>query len=327
MKQENMEKSYPLSARIIRDLGDVENELIRVISAYDGELGKPAVSTVEAGGKRLRPALVLVCGQAGDYDLSHLMPAALSVELVHTATLVHDDVLDQTKTRRGVATVNASWGSSTAVATGNLLLGKAFSLISENSCNEAVKVLADVAEMLSYGELRQQQSVSDLDFGVDTCLTRIKYKTASLFSGCCQLGSLATSASGDDIAALKKYGEYLGMAFQIFDDILDFEADEDEFGKPVGSDLRDGIPSYPIVIALEKEHSRNLRKVLLKRRPSDADISESMDYITRCGAIEKSREDANSFIKEAYKATRGLSKKSLIPQLESISQFVVDRYN
>jgi heptaprenyl diphosphate synthase len=320
-------KSYPISQTILTDLAKVDTALKEELHRYNGALQEAASLTVKAGGKRLRPALVLICGQAGRYDLSKLMPAALAVELLHTATLVHDDVLDVNPLRRGLETVNARWGSKTAIATGDMLLGKSFSLMSGSMSPEAVKVLAEAALDLSAGEMMQQRSVREPDTGVDEYLERVRLKTAVLFKASCFLGVSVSGADTMTAEALGRYGEHLGMAFQIFDDVLDIVADEEILGKPVGGDLRDGTPTYPVISALGKNGSDVLHKIMTCEEPDELDVQASLGFIKQCGAIEESRELAKSYIDKSYTVIEEISNKGLKQELRDVGQFVIDRYN
>lgn len=320
-------KSYPISKKVLTDLALVETALTEEIRRHKGALRDAASQTVKAGGKRLRPALVLVCGQAGSYDLEKLMPAALSVELLHTATLVHDDVLDENRMRRGIETVNTKWGRPTAVATGDMLLGKSFGLISESSSHESVRILAEASLDLCKGEMMQQRSVRRPDTDIDKYLERVRLKTAVLFKASCLLGAVASGAEAETTDMLGLYGERLGIAFQIFDDVLDVVAEEEKLGKPVGGDLRDGTPTYPIIQALKRSGSDVLRKVVTTDKPDEKDVQVSLEFIKKSGAIEESRELAKSFINKSAEAIEELPDEKLKAELTAVGKFVIERYN
>ncbi len=319
-------KSYPISKKILTDLALVETALTEEIHRHTGALKDAASQTIKAGGKRLRPALVLVCGQAGRYDLGKLMPAALSVELLHTATLVHDDVLDENRLRRGIETVNTKWGRPTAVATGDMLLGKSFSLISESMDHESVRILAEASLDLCKGEMMQQRSVGKPETGTDDYLERVRLKTAVLFKASCLLGAVATGAAPDVADMLGMYGENLGMAFQIFDDVLDVVAEEEKLGKPVGGDLRDGTPTYPVIRALARDGSDILRNVMTTENPDETGVQTSLEFIKNSGAIEESRELAKSYIDKSLQEIEELPDEKLKAELKAVGKFVIDRY-
>jgi heptaprenyl diphosphate synthase len=321
-------KSSPIPAQILRDLSKVETRLDEVMADCTSPLKEAAEATIEAGGKRLRPALVLTCGQAGVYDLERLMPLALSVELIHTATLVHDDILDRAATRRGIPTINARWGTKMAIASGNLLLGRAFILLTSYENPRIMKRMAETALSLSSGELMQQAQSDKRNLSVQSCLERMRNKTASLFSACAELGALVSGASEQDVLALRHYGLNLGMAFQIFDDVLDLTADEKRLGKPVGSDIRDGTVTLPMLYAmgeLELEEKSELENILNKESPAEEEVAEGVRIVLATGAIDRAREEARSFVRKAFQAIVELSDTKLRRNLEAVGRFVVER--
>lgn len=319
-------KSSPIPAQILRDLGKVETRLDEELADCTSPLKEAAEATIEAGGKRLRPALVLTCGQAGVYDLERLMPLALSVELIHTATLVHDDVLDGAATRRGIPTINARWGTKTAIASGNLLLGRAFILLTRYENPRIMKRMAETALSLSSGELMQQAQSDERNLSVQSCLERIRNKTASLFSACTELGASVSGATEQDVLVLRDYGLNLGMAFQIFDDVLDLTADEKRLGKPVGSDIRDGTMTLPLLYAMQElEGESELENILCKESPAEQEVARAVKIVLATSAIDRAREEARSFIDKALAAVEGLTNAKLRKDLEAVGRFVVKR--
>lgn len=316
-------KSYSIPTKILKDLEKVEQALNKVVVDYPPPLREAAALTISAGGKRLRPALVLICGQAGKYNLSRLMPVALAVELIHTATLVHDDVLDEAESRRGQTTVNVRWGEERAVATGDVLFGKAFEILSQGSSAKAIEIMAETSLALSLGELMQQEAAHQVDEDMERCLTRIRNKTAVLFSACCGLGALASEACEGDVSALSRYGENLGMAFQIYDDILDLTSDERVLGKPVGTDLKDGTVTLPILYALQEQDV--LKKLLKKKILTEEEVNQAIEIILKTKAVEKAGAKAKAYLDEAFAAIKNLSNSSLREELEAIGHFVVKR--
>jgi heptaprenyl diphosphate synthase len=321
-------KLYPIPPRIAVDLERIETALSGILDAYEGRLKEPASYTVAAGGKRLRPALTLIAGQAGTYDYEKLKPVALSAELLHTATLVHDDVLDEAGLRRGRETVNARWGEKAAIGTGNMLLTESFAVLCGESQPLAMKGMTECAALLSAGELMQHKALRDPDLKVDEYNRRVCYKTAALFAACCELGARAAGAGTADVKALKQYGECLGMAFQVFDDILDITADTATLGKPVGGDIRDGTVTLPVIFALAKQEDERLREIITAGVPlDDATVTEAIEIIKESGGIDKARAAARGYMERAYADIENVSKKALKKELIAIGEFVIDRYN
>ncbi len=321
-------KTYPIPQRIASDLERIENALSGVLDAYPGRLKDPAGYTVAAGGKRLRPALTLIAGQAGTYDYDKLEPVALSAELLHTATLVHDDVLDEADLRRGLETVNARWGEKTAIATGNMLLTEAFAALCDKSEPFVMKGMTDCAALLSEGELLQQKALRNAGLKLDEYNRRVCYKTAALFAACCEFGARVGGAGMADVKALKQYGECLGMAFQVFDDILDIIADQETLGKPVGGDLRDGTVTLPVIYALAEKDSRRLKEIITADGPlDDATVDEAIGLIKDSRGVEQAGAVARDYLDRALAGIENVSKKALKVELTAIGEFVIDRYN
>ncbi|HLQ62501.1 MAG TPA: polyprenyl synthetase family protein [Candidatus Acidoferrales bacterium] len=203
-----------------------------------------------AGGKRLRPALVLLCGRLGAYDLERLLPAAWAVELMHAATLVHDDVIDRSPTRRGRPTVAASRGEPAAIVVGDYYFARAYLEASRTGVPEVVADLATAVMRICAGELAQQAARYRYRVTREEYMARIEGKTAALTAACCGIGALVGGLPAAERHALQRYGRLLGLAFQIADDVLDYTASADELGKPVGQDLLEGFATLPVMLAL-----------------------------------------------------------------------------
>ncbi len=320
-------KTYPVPARIVRDLKTVEASLGTMMAAYPGDLGQPARHVVESGGKRLRPALVLISGQAGDYDYDALEPVAVCAELLHTATLVHDDILDGAAERRGRETVNGRWSEPIALATGNMLLAASFAALCGRAAPRVMTGMTVAAELLSAGETMQQQALRDTALSIEDYTRRVCYKTASLFAACCELGGVAGGATETDTRALKQFGECLGLAFQVFDDVLDIVADEAKLGKPVGADVRDGTVTLPAIYALAADASGELKTILEDPEAPEEAVRRALGIIVACGGVERAKSDAREYVSRALESIEHVSRKALKSELTAIGEFVVDRYN
>lgn len=204
----------------------------------------------EAGGKRVRPALVLLSAKLGThYDLERLTPAAMAVELVHAATLVHDDVIDRSPTRRGRPSVAAALGDEPAIVVGDYYFAKAYEQAAHSQSPEVVAILAEAVMKICAGEVRQQAIRYLYSTSVDEYMERIEAKTATLLAACCDIGALLGGLKHAERDALREYGRRLGLAFQIADDVLDYMGSEDETGKPSGHDLAEGFATLPLMLA------------------------------------------------------------------------------
>ena len=296
-------------------LGEAE-ELLRAAVAGHGEtLGEDAAATLEAGGKRLRPMLVLLCAGPGGGE--EAVRAAAAIELIHMATLVHDDVLDDAPLRRGLPTVAASSGVERAVATGDLLFSRAFALLAEAGDDRSVALLADASVALARGELAQRRDAFDLAVSEERYLDRCRLKTARLFECACLLGR--------DEAELREFGAGVGLAFQLLDDVLDVSGPPERTGKARGTDLLDGTITLPLIEAAKSDPG--LREVDL--HALDAVAAEVVcDRIEATGALERVRARALQLVAEAKQA---LERSSFEPEqrqlLALVADGVVQRYS
>ncbi len=296
-------------------LGEVEEQLREAVAGHGDLLGAAAAATLAAGGKRLRPMLVLLC--AGEAGGAASVRAATAIELVHMATLVHDDVLDEAPLRRGHPTVAASSGRDRAVATGDLLFSRAFALLAEGGDGRAVSLLAEASVALARGELVQRQDAFDLAISERRYLDRCRLKTAKLFECACLLGH--------DDAHLRGFGADVGLAFQLLDDVLDVAGPPERTGKARGTDLLDGTVTLPLIEAAAADPG--IREVDL--RGLDPAAAEALcDRIAATGALDRVRARALEMVATAK---RELAQATFAPEqrqlLELVADGVVQRYS
>jgi geranylgeranyl pyrophosphate synthase len=293
----------------------VEEVLATAAGFGRGALGEHARATIAAGGKRLRPMLVfLAAGADAPDDDEGLVRAAAAVELVHSATLVHDDVLDGADLRRGRPTVVAAAGREMAVAVGDLLFARAFAELVRNGRVDEVRVLSRASSSLAAGELLQREDAWRADVSVERYLHRCELKTARLFEAACRLGALEASGPAD---ALGAFGTHIGLAFQLLDDVLDVSGPAERTGKNRGTDLLDGTVTLPYILARERDPAIPEPRAIT---PADADAV--CDRIAATGALEDVRAKALAMVDEA---------KAALPRpdraLELVADGVVDRYS
>ena len=292
------------------DLKLLEVELLSVIHSPEELITDMSQHLVEAGGKRLRPALYFMCAQNGACDTERLMPMAIAIELIHMATLVHDDVIDNSAIRRGRPTANSCWGNHSSVLIGDYLFAKAFSLVANKANNQMLKVLTDVICSMCEGEINQNRSTFNADQGENDYLGRIAQKTADFLAASCELGGLMAGCSSSDVAAFREYGYSLGMAFQITDDILDITSSSEELGKPVGNDLRQGIVTLPVIYALEHSPEREeLRGIVQTKNMSEDKIKRGLEIIHATDAINYCYNRVDEYLTKA---------RSIIPSSVSV---------
>jgi geranylgeranyl pyrophosphate synthase len=305
-------------AHVTELLDRLEVRLAEVAASHGPVLAKHAGSTISAGGKRLRPLLVFVAaGAPGD----GVLRAAVAVELVHSATLVHDDVLDGAQLRRGRPTVVVSAGRELATATGDLLFSRAFAELAANGRADEVRVLSGASSALAEGELMQRADAWNVATTRERYLARCDLKTAKLFEAACQLGALE---GGGPAEALGRFGRRIGLAFQLLDDVLDVSGPAERTGKHRGTDLLDGTVTLPLILARERDAELAAVDLRGVRTPDQAEAV--CDAIAATGALEVARADALAMVAEAKAELPDLPA----PQrgaLELVADGVVDRYS
>jgi geranylgeranyl pyrophosphate synthase len=305
---------------LARQLELTEARLLEVAGGHGAELARHATGTLSAGGKRLRPMLVFLSA-AGDGD-GRLVAAGAAVELLHMATLVHDDVLDRAPLRRGRPTVFAEGGRPAATATGDLLFSRAFAELASAGSPDAVRALSAASSALARGELMQRADAWSPDVTPQRYLERCRLKTASLFEASCRLGSLfgGRPRLSD---AVGRFGERVGLAFQMLDDVLDVSGPADRTGKPRGTDLLDGTVTLPLILARQSDPGMCTLAPALSPEQAEA----LCDRIAATGALEQAREQALTHVTEAKGSLAGLD----LPEprrraLELVADGVVERY-
>ncbi|GAB6153518.1 polyprenyl synthetase family protein [Desulfosporosinus burensis] len=316
-------KQLWLFNQINSDLQRVEKELTKFVETDFPILQDSAVHLLSAGGKRLRPAFTLLAGKFYGYSLEKLMPVAMALELIHMSSLVHDDVVDASMTRRGRPTVKAKWGNIVSIETGDYLFAKSLVLISRIDHPEVARILAEISVEMCQGEIQQIKSSFDVEQNLKQYYYRIKRKTALLISACCKLGALVSGAPRRQVWALGAYGHSLGMAFQIVDDVLDITAKPSEFGKPIGGDLRQGIMTLPMILALKLTSEPARLKVLLGQiDKTEEEVAETIGLIKATKAIDESMRLVDLYVQ---KAKRHLQDLPVIPTrkaLEELAEFI-----
>jgi len=304
----------------IPDLLDrVERLLSEVAGSHGAVLAEHAGATIAAGGKRLRPLLVFLAADTEEGD--GLVRAAAAVELVHSATLVHDDVLDAATLRRGVPTVVATGGRGAATATGDLLFARAFAELSANGRADEIQVLSEASSALAEGELLQRADAWNAEVSLERYLRRCELKTARLFEAACRLGALEGGAGPEELGA---FGRRIGLAFQLLDDVLDVSGPAERTGKQRGTDLLDGTVTLPFILARERDAAL---AALDPRSIDSAGVAEDVcDRIAATGALDEARARALEMVNEAKAGLPdGLSARQR-HALELVATGVVARY-
>lgn len=324
-------KTPSLLACVEADLNAVEDRLLDATRSDIGRVRDISGHTLLSGGKRLRPALALLASRlvGRQFPAERAYAAAAAAEMIHMASLMHDDVVDEAPERRGRPTANSVFGNGITVLTGDFLLAKSISLLAHNDENLAiVRVFSDVTVGMAEGEVLQASVAHDLTIPMETYEEVIRRKTAWFLSGCCQSGAMVGGGTPEEISALQEYGMELGMAFQIADDLLDFLGDPKKTGKPLGTDLKDGRVTLPLIHALatvDDETKAHLTALLQQPDLSDADIATITGIVARSGGFEKAREIAEERGERAAACLTAFTPSPFRETLETLARYVTAR--
>lgn len=327
------DKISGLSSDFSKTMELVEIEMDRYFSeSHPTKLYNASRHLVKTRGKRVRPALVLLSYGAVNGDAENLrkkvIPIAIAIELVHTATIIHDDIIDRSSMRRGVSTVNARWGNDTALIAGDLIFSKAFGILGSHEKRELSGIISSACSRLSEGEILEMLHTGDMSMTEEVYLEVIERKTATLFEACTKCGAILGEGSEKEISALSKYGYHLGVGFQMTDDILDIVSGELTLGKPVGADVTMGRQTFVILHALKVasvEDKKELVSILERKMGSGADIKKALKIIKNTNSIKYASNRAKSQMEIAKKELNGLEDTESKRALEVIAEYAVER--
>ena len=308
------------------------NALIRerMASKHAPRIPQVTAHLVEAGGKRLRPMLTLAAARMCGYDGPYHVHLAATVEFIHTATLLHDDVVDESERRRGRPTANLLWDNKSSVLVGDYLFARAFQLMVEPGSLRVLDILANASATIAEGEVLQLTAAQDLATTEEIYLQVVRGKTAALFSAATEAGAVIAGATDAQVAALFTYGDALGVAFQIVDDLLDYAGSAAAIGKNVGDDFRERKLTLPVIkaVAMADVTERAFWvRVIEKGQQDDGDLEQAMAIMARHGAMEAARADALAWAQVAQDALTALPDHPLREMLSDLAAYVVARIN
>lgn len=310
-----------------QDLDQIEARLATTIQTNEKELFRSSRHLLDAGGKRMRPLFVLLAGHFGEYRLTDLEKVAVALELIHMATLVHDDVIDNAETRRGRKTVKAEWDNRVAMYTGDFIFACALQEVAGLSDPRVHQILAKAMVSLVRGEIDQIHDLYQSDQSLRRYLHRIKRKTALLMAISCQLGAIVSGASESIIQAMYQYGYAVGMAFQMTDDVLDLTGDAKVLGKPAGSDLLQGNVTLPVIYTLKNGTSEQKQMIqrYLDSRGMEEDLSEILHMVRHSGGIPYTLQLSKQYLDKALITLKKLPHSHERESLRFIAEFIVTR--
>ena len=313
-------------APVQEDLTAVELEMKSVSQVENPLLSELLEYSLKGGGKKIRPILSLLSAKSYDYDIDRLMPLAMAVELMHLATLVHDDTIDNSAVRWGRPTINKLWGTEQAVLLGDYLFAQSGELVAMTDNLHVIKLLPHTLMIITSGEIAQSQSAFNLEQTREHYLHRIASKTAALFILATESGAVLSNAPEEVIMIMRDYGYNLGIAFQIVDDILDFISTEEEMGKPVGSDLSHGTLTLPAMLLLERYPGEdNPVRQLFKARSGKQYVSQAIEQIRNSSIIEDCFQTASGYRDRACQRLDRLPDTEARKSLYELADFIINR--
>lgn len=306
----------------------LEQGLQEAVTSTNDLVTEVGMHIVTSGGKRIRPALCLLSARGGRaFDLPHVLPLAEALEFIHTASLVHDDVIDEADTRRGAATANARWNNQVAILSGDYIFARAFTLIAEEGYDPYVsKRLADLVCNLSVGEIIQDHAVYQASRGMADYYERIQKKTADFLEICCELGAMVGGMDREEMKKLAEYGHCIGMAFQITDDLLDIEQTAETIGKPAGNDIRQGIVTLPVIRALETSpDAEKLERIVTDMEMTDEMVERALEIVKATDGVDFAKAKADEYLARAKAALPEGLPDAIREAYEMVADFIGDR--
>ena len=308
------------------DLRETEEYIRTLLRSENKEIEESALYLLNSGGKRLRPALVLLSGHCGQYDRDRLIPVAAAVEIIHMASLIHDDIVDDSPLRRGKPTIAKAKGKRTALITGNYMLSKAIETVLTFDDATVRRIALDTAKEMCRGEFDQLKIRETPDFEKENYIARVKQKTANLISAACEAGAYLSGAEEDTVTAIRRFGEKIGIAFQITDDILDYTANTEKFGKVIGRDIMDGLATMPLICARENSTDKEMiRELFEKCRTEKKAVRELIATVEANEGTKTAAAIAEKYIREAKEEIRVIPNEDIRSAFTEIADFILSR--
>ncbi|WP_386175516.1 polyprenyl synthetase family protein [Sulfitobacter sp. R86518] len=330
MTSENTQKPHDrMAAYLSADMTAV-NDLIRdrMASEHAPRIPEVTAHLVEAGGKRLRPMLTLAAARLCGYDGPYHVHLAATVEFIHTATLLHDDVVDESAQRRGRPTANLLWDNKSSVLVGDYLFARSFQLMTETNNMRVLAILANASATIAEGEVLQLTAAQNLATDEGIYLQVVRGKTAALFSAATQVGGVIAAAPDAQVQALFDYGDALGIAFQIVDDLLDYQGDPNATGKNIGDDFRERKLTLPVIKAIAKGDAAERAfwtRTIEKGKQEDGDLEHALSLLNAHGTLDETKAEALAWAEQAKTALNTLPDHELTQMLRDLADYVVAR--
>ncbi len=330
MTSENTQKPHDRMAAYLNADMTAVNDLIRdrMASEHAPRIPEVTAHLVEAGGKRLRPMLTLAAARLCGYDGPYHVHLAATVEFIHTATLLHDDVVDESAQRRGRPTANLLWDNKSSVLVGDYLFARSFQLMTETNNMRVLAILANASATIAEGEVLQLTAAQNLATDEGIYLQVVRGKTAALFSAATQVGGVIAAAPDAQVQALFDYGDALGIAFQIVDDLLDYQGDPNATGKNIGDDFRERKLTLPVIKAIAKGDAAERdfwTRTIEKGKQDDGDLEHALSLLNAHGTLDETKAEALAWAEQAKTALNTLPDHDLTQMLRDLADYVVAR--
>lgn len=313
---------------LIRDeLKLVDAFILKRVQSDVALINDIALHIIASGGKRIRPALTLIAAKACGFEGTRQVALAAAIEFIHTATLLHDDVVDESSLRRGLATANDVFGNKASVLVGDFLLSQAFQMMVEDGSLKVLKILSDASAIIAKGEVMQLMTEGDLETTTDSYIRVIESKTAALFAAACELGAVVAGHEAHE-APMRQFGQQVGTAFQLMDDVLDYSANQKKLGKNIGDDFKDGKVTLPVILAYragDEEERSFWNRCLSDRDYRKKDFESALSYMKKHGALEKSVQKVREYCDNANASLAALPESPAKAAMKQLTEFCVYR--
>ena len=329
-KQSKVNTFDEIKSTYENQLRQVDEHIKLKLSSHVELVGEMATHLMKTGGKRLRPLLTICSSEIFGYKGNRHINLAACVELIHNATLLHDDVIDKSETRRGFKTTNAIWGNKSSILAGDYLLSRCFEMMVDDGSQEVLKILSSVSSEIAQGEILQLQFEKQIDMVEKNYLDIITAKTASLFGASMRVGGCINDRSNKEKEALESYGRNLGICFQITDDILDYSSKEKVFGKKIGNDFIEGKITLPIILLFQKASVKErevLNEYFAQETRTENEFNQVLKLINKYNVIETCKKRADYFSNVASDSLSIFEKNFIVQKLQELSFFIINRIN
>lgn len=314
-----------LTDLVSSDMQNVNAIIIDNMQSDVDLIPKLAGYLIASGGKRIRPLLTIASGKLCGYDGKRTHGLAAAVEFIHTATLLHDDVVDESDKRRGQDSANIIFGNQASVLVGDFLFSRAFQLMVDDGSLDVLRILSNASAVIAEGEVLQLATTTNIDTTLEDYLKVIESKTAALFAAACEIGPIIAGLGKGEQEALRLYGENLGVAFQIVDDVLDYSSNQSKLGKSIGDDFKEGKMTLPVILAMKETDNDFWKRVIADLDQNDDDFDKAIGFIKQTNSLSHSMDYARSYAEKAKQALAAFPESEVKSIFVELADFVVNR--